>query len=100
MPTIGQFLAGLKAALQPLHLYEAVMAVFIKAKAVAEDGEEILIVKKCIQPLRPGMPLSFTREYRAEGFPLSPRGPHTFSFQYGPRCGKMYSVDPVAFPDF
>ncbi len=76
------------------------MAVFIKAKAVAEDGEEIVIVKRFIQAPKPGMPLSFTREYRSEGFPLSPRGSHTFSFQYGPRSGKMYSVDPVAFPDF
>lgn len=76
------------------------MSVFIKAKAVAEDGEEIVIIKRCIQAPKPGMPLSFTREYRSEGFPLSPRGHNTFTFQYGPRCGKIYSVDPVAFPDF
>lgn len=75
------------------------MPVFRTAKAVAEDGEEIVIEKQLVQVPHSGV-ISFRPEYRSEDFILSRRGGHTFSFQYGPRCGKIYSVDPVEFPDF
>lgn len=75
------------------------MSTIIKAKAMADDGEEITIEQYFIQIPYPEM-ISYTREYRSEGFILLRRGPNSFIFQDGPRCGKMYSVDPVAFPDF
>lgn len=67
--------------------------------AVAEDGEEIVIEKQFVQVPHRGI-ISFTTEYRSEGFILSRRWPSSFIFLDGPRCGKIYSVDPVAFPDF
>lgn len=72
----------------------------IPAKAMAKDGEEITIEKKLIQFPKPGISISVKWEYSSEGFTLLRQGPNSFTFQDGPRCGKMYSVDPVAFPDF